>query len=87
MIVRLLTNILLNYVKYRFCINIQSPYYFCIKIHFYLCVRPPNTCEVIYLEVLGAGGRGAEATVLLEGCIRLDKNVRLKNKKTQAKPA
>ena len=33
----------------------------------YLCVRPPNTCEIIYLEVLGAGGRGAEATVLLEG--------------------
>ena len=30
-------------------------------------------CEVIYLEVLGVGGRGAEATVLLEGCIRLDK--------------
>ena len=40
----------------------------------YLCVRPPNTCEVIYLEVLGAGGRGAETTVLLGGCIRLDKN-------------
>ena len=32
----------------------------------YLCVRPPNTCEVIYLEVLDAGGRGAETTVLLE---------------------
>ena len=30
-------------------------------------------CEVIYLEVLGAGGRGAEATVLLGGRIRLDK--------------
>ena len=44
-----------------------KPLLFRINIHFYLCVRPPNTCEVIYLEVLGAGGRGAEATVLLEG--------------------
>ena len=31
-------------------------------------------CEVIYLKVLGAGGRGAEATVLLGGHIRLAKN-------------
>ena len=35
--------------------------------------RPPNIkneqsiCEVFYLEALGAGGRGTEATVLLGG--------------------
>ena len=27
----------------------------------------------MFLEVLGAGGRGAETTVLLEVCTRLDK--------------